>query len=637
MPRAFTRGQTQILFRHTPESIFDHDDFGLCRVTSVDLDPLDSGALNESALYDTIAEMASQWPENFRANFPEMRDPARRGRHFRIGAPRTVNFVPFPENVQCQKCGYVTDYDTARRRGSREARCPRQGCGGTMKQLRYVQAHNCGRLQPLYLPKSRKCKRCGGQEMRLYDPGRTPLAKWVCLNPKCNTPLQGLQQTPCECAYTEHSRTIPGRNPSDQKMRVYPVAEPGLYNPLIATFINFQQRAEQRLAQIEGAEALLLARTWDILDDRVLNVAQQRADFEAHSGSSTTDEIVEALRAVVPDHPKVLEHDARKANPPGQAAIDEVQHHLGPLSGGVPGRKLIEHVTLRDNVRLTSPKDVATQLCRRGQTAQAERFLSDSQDALTRLGFARAQAVEDFPIAQAAFGFTRVTKKPEASMINPFPADPSDHRSPIFALPTETEALWFQLDPLRVASWLADNHLIHSAAPTDPVAAWAWLWRGALKTPRREDGTLHPVSAAVQTLIHTVSHVMAQRMEWSGYAVSSIGEYLLPESLSFVLYANRYTENKIGGLLTLFEQRLPLWLHEAAQQGRDCIYDPICSHDGGSCAGCLHREFNCTHFNGLLSRATLYGGPLPDGQDFGTRAITHGYWQGALLTPGDET
>ncbi|MBZ9751745.1 hypothetical protein K7W42_12845 [Deinococcus sp. HMF7604] len=637
MPKAFTRGQTQILFQHTPESIFHHDDFGLCKVTSIDLDPLDSGSLNETALYDTIAEMAAQWPENFRMNFPDIRDPARRSRHFRLGAPRTVNFEPFPENVQCQQCGYVTDYETARRRGSHLGRCPRKGCDGTMKQLRYVQAHNCGRLETLYLPKGRKCKRCGGTEMRLYDPGRTPLARWVCLNPACATPLQGLFQTPCTCKYSEASLAA-GRPDSDRKMRVYPVAEPGLYNPLIATFINLQQGHEQRLTQVEDAETLLLARTWGVLAEPVLDVAQKRAEWEGQAGS-TADRIIEALRALDPNHPEVLRHDAEKANPPGHAAINTVHHHLGALTGGVPGRKLIEHVTLRDNVTLTTPEAVATQLRRRGQTAQADRFLKDALDIMTRLGIAHAEAVENFPIAQAAFGYTRVTKKPKASMLNPFPADRSsdDPRSPIFALPTETEALWFQLDPLRVARWMTDNRLIHGAVPTDAVAAWAWLWRGALKTPRRDDGTLHPASAALQTLIHTISHVMAQRMEWSGYAISSIGEYLLPESLSFVLYANRFTESKIGGLLTLFEQRLPLWLREAAQQGRDCIYDPLCARDGGTCAGCLHREFNCTHFNGLLSRATLYGGPLPDGQDFGTRTITHGYWQDALLTPEDES
>ena len=35
--KEFTRGATQILFRHLPEAIFEHDDYGLFKVTQVAL------------------------------------------------------------------------------------------------------------------------------------------------------------------------------------------------------------------------------------------------------------------------------------------------------------------------------------------------------------------------------------------------------------------------------------------------------------------------------------------------------------------------------------------------------------------------------------------------------------------------
>ena len=114
----------------------------------------------------------------------------------------------------------------------------------------------------------------------------------------------------------------------------------------------------------------------------------------------------------------------------------------------------------------------------------------------------------------------------------------------------------------------------------------------------------------IRTLIHTMSHVLLHCIEWSGFASSSIGEYLMSGTLCFILYANRFAETKIGGLTTLFEQRLPLWLRDAAQSGRICLYDPICIEEGGHCAGCLHREYNCPFFNNELSRAALYGGRI---------------------------
>jgi hypothetical protein len=145
-----------------------------------------------------------------------------------------------------------------------------------------------------------------------------------------------------------------------------------------------------------------------------------------------------------------------------------------------------------------------------------------------------------------------------------------------------------------------------------------------------------PAAAYVEMLVHTMSHVLLDKIEWSGFASSSIGEYLMPDTLSFVIYANRYAEAKIGGLTTLFEQRLPLWLLDAAQSGRACVYDPLCSEDGGSCAGCLHREHNCPFFNARLSRAVLYGGKMPEDEQGRQSTIRHGYWReyALLVNPG---
>jgi hypothetical protein len=126
-----------------------------------------------------------------------------------------------------------------------------------------------------------------------------------------------------------------------------------------------------------------------------------------------------------------------------------------------------------------------------------------------------------------------------------------------------------------------------------------------------------------------MSHVFLRRIEWSGFAPSSVGEYLIPGTLSFILYANRYAETKIGGLTTLFEQRLNTWLWDAVQSGHECVYDPICSDDGGSCAGCTHREHNCVSFNRELSRATVFGGPTPQLSALEGMSIREAYWQHA--------
>jgi hypothetical protein len=127
-----------------------------------------------------------------------------------------------------------------------------------------------------------------------------------------------------------------------------------------------------------------------------------------------------------------------------------------------------------------------------------------------------------------------------------------------------------------------------------------------------------------------MSHVLLRHVEWSGFSQNSVGEYLIPGALSGILYANRYAETKIGGLTTLFEHQLGIWLDDSSQSGRQCVYDPFCTDEGGTCVGCLHREYNCPQFNRELSRAVLYGGPTPPpelGSDLGVQVIDTGFWQ----------
>jgi len=60
------------------------------------------------------------------------------------------------------------------------------------------------------------------------------------------------------------------------------------------------------------------------------------------------------------------------------------------------------------------------------------------------------------------------------------------------------------------------------------------------------------------------------------------------------------------------------------------MYDPLCGEDGGSCAGCLHREHNCPMFNREMSRAVLYGGLLPSEGVSGCQEIKYGYWSSGV-------
>ncbi len=623
--KAFTRGQTQILYRYLPGAIFDHDDYGLCRVDEITT--TDPGKINRRALFDALYETLHQWDlKGFCPGFPDPRQEGQR-RRFKIGQPDIVHFSPFPRVLQCRKCRHVAKYDDLRKRTSTvPGRCPRPNCGGRLSQLRYVEIHNCGRIEEMHVPE-RGCPVHGKIHLRFFDPGRAQKARWVC--GECGREIQKARMTPCNCDYSGVVKKL-NRPQYEQFLRLYPTGEPGVYMPQVLAFINFSEEDERRLIDLEDGHVLMLARLWGLLTTNVISTAHERQKWMP-SGATLDPAlaaIVESLRQFDPDNPALQQYEAVRSNPPGQEAIDAVLERLADteILTLPPSRRLIEHIALQDSTNHTDVAGVVNRLRARGAEVQAAEFDHACTTALQELGLRSVKAINDFPIAMAAVGYTRVTGSPNSSILSPFSPD-ADGKTPLFVLPAETEGLWVQLDPIRVTRWLLENDLLSGPMPSTPFDAWAHLYQHILGRSFQYELIPHSAAQALVFLIHTLSHVLLQRIEWSGFSPSSVGEYLFPETLSFVLYANRFAETKIGGLTTLFEQRLPLWLRDAAQTGCDCMYDPLCGEEGGSCAGCLHREHNCSLFNHQLSRAVLYGGYLPIDEGLEQDRIRHGYWR----------
>ena len=623
MKNPFSRGQTQVLFRHLPGAIFEHDDYGLSRVTRVMQDAID---VNRDALFDAMADLLAMWREpSFVDKFPDPRDAQKRTR-YSIGSPKDVRFEPYPTTFICRRCTRAARFsDLVRRRATDSGTC--KHCGGSLTRMRYVQAHNCGRLEQLFLPPA--CPKCKTAEhVAFQDPGRVKLARWYCAN--CKQDLQAMRMTPCKCAY---SNSIGGGGFSPEKwLKVVPTADPSLYIAHTAAFVNFPDAASTALRTANDSLPLILARIWGLISDPIEQLLAERNRRGKDTENSELADLVEALRSTQPDHPLVKKYEADRNNPKGQESIDRVAKLLAgygcALEGG-PRRWAIEHVALLDRTSLTSVADVAGMLRRRGDDAGASDIEDAERKAHAVMGISRMRIINDFPLTLAAFGYTRLSRDPSRAVLSPFPADDRG-QIPVYALSSETEALWFELDPVAVVTWLRQSGLLSRSAES-VEEAWALLYAlvPGLRQSPSEPAYRDPAASAVRTLLHTMSHVFLSRIEWSGFSPSSVGEYLVPGSLSFVLYANRHAETRIGGLTTLFEQRLSTWLWDAVQSGHECVYDPICTDDGGSCAGCTHREHNCALFNRELSRATLYGGPLPQTAEGGGINIAVGYWQEA--------
>ncbi len=620
----FSRGKVQILYNYLPGAVFSHDTYGFCRVTGLEFQ--EEQDVNREAVAEVLMDTLRNWHHDWQVDaYPEIRDAGSIQKHFVIGRPTNVRFEPYPKTFQCQRCRRVYSLDELKRSHQRAGSCPEQDCGGYLAQFSFVQAHNCGRLEQAYINR-KGCLVHGTKGLYFDDTGRVFTARWRCR--LCGgAEIAHPRQNPCECSFSEHAE-----EDKERRMRFFAVTDPAVYRPWVTPFVNFEQ---QRLAELYRPEArpLILARTWSLLDRPVSEVLKDLKSSTSSNGDiAGEDEAIRELAKLQPDHPLVEKWRAKQANAREREGDAEQIRRLAGASSNEAlqiSRRMVEHVALLDSLETTTVPVAAKRLRHRGDDAGAQRIEKAAEYAGSKLGIRDLRAVEDFPIGICAVGYTRVTKAPEQSVINPFPRVEGG-RTPLYAVVTTTEALYFQLDPVMVCDWLNRNRITKTVVPADEQGTWAWLYRAipGLRQRPGESAYAKPEASAVRTLLHSLSHIFLRHIEWSGYAPQSLGEYLLPEGLACVLYANRYTDTKVGGLLTLFEQRLQEWLEAAYQGGVDCVFDPFCSDGGAACVGCLHREYNCPTFNGELSRSTLYGGPVA-GEGLGALPfgpISVGYW-----------
>lgn len=633
---AFSRGQTQILYQFLPGAVFEHDQYGFCRVTSVEFR---EARTNQDALFNAVSDLLAQWPnDQARPGFADPRNRSNR-RYYVAGTPTSVRFAPYPTLLECRGCRRVFRLrDLMRRPNVQPRRCPT--CQGTLGQLRYVQAHNCGRLEEVYYPAT-ACRAHGSAFLTFDDTGRVRSARWRC--GACgHAEVARLRMTPCTCSYSRALPPGPGSQ-FERGLKTLALTDSALYLPHIVPFINFDEEQERGLSGDPELLGLVLARTWGLLDQPLPEVVRGRSirreqGATAAQNDAMMENLVRALEQHDPSNPMVLQwrrQQAEQANPHDDDALRRVTSLLGPAApaaDAVTPRQLFEHIAVLDTLDTTSVEVVRGWLTELGDQDGADRIEQASRSARENLGIRNLKVVGNFPIALCAVGYTRITRDPNRSILSPFESSDANGRTPLYVVSAETEGIYIQLDPVRVVEWLVSNGWTQGPAPTTIEEAWAWLYRNVpgLAQSRWDSNYFDPMTVAVRTLLHTISHVLLRHVEWSGFNQNSIGEYLMPGSLACVLYANRYAETKIGGLITLFEQRLGIWLDDSAQSGRECVYDPFCTDEGGTCVGCMHREYNCPQFNRELSRAVLYGGPTPPpelGGDLGVSSIRRGFWE----------
>jgi hypothetical protein len=142
-----------------------------------------------------------------------------------------------------------------------------------------------------------------------------------------------------------------------------------------------------------------------------------------------------------------------------------------------------------------------------------------------------------------------------------------------------------------------------------------------------ESRTPRSVPSYVYMLLHAFAHHFAHAIvEYSGLEHGSLGEYLFPADLAFLVYRRGMTPD-LGNLSAMWRNHgLTVLEGLLSDRALKCDGGSLCDQRGGACPACIMApDVACLAGNNLLSRAALNGG-APPGWDADRTPIT-GYFR----------
>lgn len=245
-----------------------------------------------------------------------------------------------------------------------------------------------------------------------------------------------------------------------------------------------------------------------------------------------------------------------------------------------------------------------------------------ARERLDMLGIADMGLIREFELCRFSFGYSRMKALPvlqdkrhmnmpvRLRFFDPVRNDEVTKR-PIYVVQQANQAVYVRLDERRVMRWLRSLECRDMFTLADGQSVGAGALGAAVKMDRFLEGLPKsddpPAYLYLYTLLHSYAHlVMKQISEYSGLDLGSLGEYVFPADLAFVIYRNGTTMD-LGNLSAMWRNSgramLAALLDPRATQ---CGTGSLCTTRGGACPDCLMiPETSCIASNKLISRSVL--------------------------------
>ena len=196
-------------------------------------------------------------------------------------------------------------------------------------------------------------------------------------------------------------------------------------------------------------------------------------------------------------------------------------------------------------------------------------------------------------------------------------------KHPVYVLRQENEAIYVRLSERAVREFIqglgCENAELFKDGPIGScILENMFPMTMFLDNLPKKGGRPDPY-LAVYTLLHTMAHHIIHNVsEFSGLDLGSLGEYIFPADLAFVIYRNGMTMD-LGNLSAMWRNNGLAFLNRILDpKSLSCGLGMLCENRGGACPDCIMLpEVTCIAQNRLLSRSILKGGDRPREGGFG--------------------
>lgn len=314
-----------------------------------------------------------------------------------------------------------------------------------------------------------------------------------------------------------------------------------------------------------------------------------------------------------------------------------------------PFRLLIEHETLleelvsekrmENGMRYFTPMDNLDEYVGPEDEEDRKNLNKEHRRIMDSAGIETLGLLRKFQTIQYSFGYTRVDSTPTTSYINDKEVPvrlklfsdvnvDGDRKKPVFVLKQNNEAIYVKLNEDAVRKWLVSIDCEEGVSEL-PIGQQylmnAFPMGQFLDVLPSASLTKPSFSLALYTLLHSYSHhLMHDIAEFSGLGIGSLGEYIFPADMAFIVYRRGMTMD-LGNLTSMLRNNAPAFLdYLDDRRNLDCGSGSLCYSRGGACPDCiLIPEVSCITQNHLLSRTVLIGKDHP--KKYGFNSTIQGF------------